>query len=284
MARWAARPGPSQSERRGRLSSGGTRTPAVAGSFYPASPQRLAAQVRDYLAAAGHEIAAQPVPKALIVPHAGYVYSGPIAGSAYARLAPVRNRIERVVLLGPAHRTALEGLGVSAADAFETPLGEIPLDAELRERVLALPQVTLRSDAHAQEHSLEVQLPFLQSVLGAFSLLPLVVGDAAPTEVDEVLELVWGGDETLLVVSSDLSHYHAYAVAQRMDAATTRAIETLRPEQIGYEDACGRIPIQGLLLAARRHGLRPETLDVRNSGDTAGPRDAVVGYGAFAFA
>jgi len=261
-----------------------TRPPAVAGTFYPGSPRQLQAQVRGYLDAAPPAAPAQPFPKALIVPHAGYVYSGPVAGSAYARIASGRERIERVALVGPAHRVPLAGLGVSPAAAFATPLGEIPLDAALRERVLALPQVTLRSDAHAQEHSLEVQLPFLQCVLGAFALLPLVVGDATPTEVDEVLELVWGGAETLVVISSDLSHYHAYAAAQRMDAATTRAIEGLRPEQIGYDDACGRIPIQGLLLAARRHGLRPETLDVRNSGDTAGPRDAVVGYGAFAFA
>jgi MEMO1 family protein len=266
------------------LDTAASRAPAVAGTFYPASPRRLAEQVRAYLDAAEREIPAGPIPKALIVPHAGYIYSGPIAGSAYARIARARGQIERVVLVGPAHRTPLEGLGVPGESAFVTPLGAIPLDAELRERVLALPQVTLRSDAHAHEHSLEVQLPFLQSVLGAFSLLPLVVGDAAPAEVDEVLERVWGGDETLLVVSSDLSHYHAYAAAQRLDAATTRAIQTLRPEQIGYENACGRIPVQGLLLAARRHGLHPETLDVRNSGDTAGPRDAVVGYGAYAFA
>ncbi len=188
------------------------------------------------------------------------------------------------MLLGPAHRVPVAGLAAPDAGAFATPLGEIPLDAAALERLLELPQVDVLDAAHAFEHSLEVHLPFLQTVLGGFSLVPLVVGDARPEEVAQVLEAVWNGPETLIVVSSDLSHYQDYATAQRMDAATARAIEALQPEDIRYDDACGRVPIQGLLVAARRKGLRARTLDVRNSGDTAGPRDAVVGYGAWAFA
>jgi hypothetical protein len=242
----------------------------------------LRASVRGYLREAKHDPAASP--KALIAPHAGYVYSGPIAASAYALLAPVRERIERVVLLGPAHRVFVRGLAAPDATAFATPLGDVPIDRAALERLAGLPQVSLRPDAHAPEHSLEVHLPFLQVVLDEFSLVPLVVGDASGEEVAEVLEALWGGPETLIVVSSDLSHYESYATARRMDAATTRAIEALRPEDLQRDDACGRVPIQGLLRAARSHGLNPRTLDVRNSGDTAGPRDAVVGYGAWAFA
>ena len=245
--------------------------------------KRLAEAVQSYLAAA-EAPADAAAPKALIAPHAGYVYSGPTAGVAYARIAPARERIERVVLLGPAHRVPVAGLAAPDASAFATPLGEVPLDGAALERLLELPQVDVLDAAHAFEHSLEVHLPFLQTVLGSFSLVPLVVGDARPEEVAQVLESLWNGPETLIVVSSDLSHYQDYATAQRMDAATARAIETLQPEDIRYEDACGRVPIQGLLLAARRRGLRARTLDVRNSGDTAGPRDAVVGYGAWAFA
>jgi AmmeMemoRadiSam system protein B len=261
---------------------GRIRPPAAAGSFYPESPRRLAEAVRSYLAAAEAQGEAA-APKALIAPHAGYVYSGPTAGVAYARIAPARDLIERVVLVGPAHRVPVAGLAAPDAGAFTTPLGEIPLDVAALERLLELPQVSVLHAAHELEHSLEVHLPFLQTVLGSFSLVPLVAGDARPDEVAGVLEAVWNGPETLIVVSSDLSHYQNYATARRMDAATARAIEALQPQDIGYDDACGRVPIQGLLVAARRKGLHAHTLDVRNSGDTAGPRDTVVGYGAWAF-
>jgi hypothetical protein len=264
------------------LTLGSIRSPAVAGSFYPESPRQLAEAVRAYLAAA-ETSADAAAPKALIAPHAGYVYSGPTAGVAYARIAPARDRIERVVLLGPAHRVPVAGLAAPDVGAFATPLGEIPLDGAALERLLELPQVSVLHAAHELEHSLEVHLPFLQTVLGSFSLVPLLVGDARPEEVAQALELVWNGPETLIVVSSDLSHYQNYATAQRMDALTARAIEALQPEDIRYDDACGRVPIQGLLVAARRKGLHAHTLDVRNSGDTAGPRDTVVGYGAWAF-
>lgn len=259
----------------------GVRAPAVAGSFYPASPTRLRDEVRHHLAAA--EIASLPRPKALIVPHAGYVYSGPIAGAGYATLVGRASDVTRVVLLGPSHRAALRGIATSSADAFATPLGEVPLDRAAIDGLLLLPGVACFDAAHELEHSLEVQLPFLQCVLGDFALVPLSVGDARDDEVAAVLEALWGGDETLIVVSSDLSHYYDYETAKALDARTTRAIEMLRPDALGSESACGRIPTRGLLLAAKQRGLTPHTLDVRSSGDTAGPRDEVVGYGAWAF-
>ncbi len=260
------------------MNTGSVRRPAVAGTFYPAEPDRLSAMVRRFLAQASPE--GDP-PKALIAPHAGYVYSGPIAASAYAPIAPAADRIRRVVLLGPSHRVPLRGLALPSAAAFATPLGTVSLDREAIARVLELPQVRVADGPHAREHSLEVHLPFLQELLGEFALVPFSVGEAAPEEVDEVLDRLWGGPETLVVVSSDLSHYHDYETARRLDARTSRAIEELRFEDIGYEDACGRVPITGLLHLARRRGLRVRTVDLRNSGDTAGPRDQVVGYGAY---
>jgi len=256
------------------------RPAAVAGRFYPAHPGELMHAVRGYLRDAAP--APGPAPKAVIAPHAGYVYSGSVAGSAYATLVSRCEEIEHVVLLGPAHRVALAGLAAPEASAFSTPLGIVRLDREALDRALRLPQVEARDDAHALEHSLEVHLPFLQELLGDFALAPLVVGDATPAEVAEVLELLWGGSETLVVVSTDLSHYHDYATARAMDAQTSRAIEALEPEGIGVEQACGRIAVQGLLRVAKQRGLRARALDVRSSGDTAGPRDAVVGYGAYA--
>lgn len=258
------------------------RPAAFAGSFYPGAPAALDAAVRAYLAAAPAGAAAEATPKALIAPHAGYVYSGPVAASAYARLSARRGQIERVVLLGPSHRAYLQGLAAPGVDAFATPLGEVPIDHAWLARALALRQVQVLDRAHEFEHSLEVQLPFLQVALGAFSLVPLVAGDASPQDVAEALDLLWGGDETLVVVSSDLSHYEPYESARQQDGATARAIESLHPEAIGEDDACGRVPIRGLLVAARARGLSVRALDLRSSGDTAGPRDRVVGYGAFA--
>jgi AmmeMemoRadiSam system protein B len=220
----------------------------------------------------------------LIVPHAGYVYSGPVAGSAYALLEPLRDTLRRVVLLGPSHRVPFSGLALSSAEAFATPLGAVALDRAATERLAALPQVHTSDAAHAQEHSLEVQLPFLQEVLREFSLVPISAGDASAEEVADAIDLLWGGPETLILVSSDLSHYYDYEVARRFDQETTRAIEELRPEGLDERSACGRVPVRGLLVAAARHGLGARTLDLRNSGDTSGPRDQVVGYGAYAFA
>ena len=256
------------------------RNPAVAGLFYPDDAQELHMLVSGYLAAVSTSGA---VPKAIIAPHAGYIYSGPIAASAYARLKPGRGRIARVVLLGPAHRVGFNGLALSNADYFLTPLGRITIDREAVNKISHLPQVHVMDAAHAQEHSLEVHLPFLQEVLGEFSLVPLVVGDAEPGDVAEVLDLLWGGPETLIVISSDLSHYHDYKTAQKLDRATSQAIEQLRPEAINYDSACGRNPMNGLLQLARQRGLKATTIDLRNSGDTAGSKDRVVGYGAYVF-
>jgi len=258
------------------------RPPAVAGTFYPADPAELRLTIRRQLERVQIP-EGETAPKALVAPHAGYVYSGPVAASAYARLAPARGRVRRVALLGPSHHVALAGLAVPGTDAFETPLGLVPVDGDAVARLAELPQVSVRDDAHRQEHSLEVHLPFLQEVLGEFALVPLVVGEAPPEAVAEVIEALWDGAETVVVVSSDLSHYYDHATARRMDARTSRAIEALRPEAIGPEDACGRTPVRGLLLAARHRGLHGRTVDLRSSGDTAGPRDRVVGYGSYVF-
>jgi AmmeMemoRadiSam system protein B len=257
--------------------------PAVcAGTFYPGVRLALDTAVRGYLSEVPTGSANEAAPKALIAPHAGYVYSGPVAACAYARLGERRGRITRVVLIGPSHRVFLRGLAAPDVDAFATPLGDVPVDRAWLARALALPQVQVSNRAHAGEHSLEVQLPFLQVTLGAFALVPLVAGDASAEEVAEVLDTLWGGDETLVVVSSDLSHYEPYESARRLDAATAHAIESRYPEAIGEDDACGCVPIRGLLLVARARGLAVRALDLRSSGDTAGTRDRVVGYGSFA--
>jgi AmmeMemoRadiSam system protein B len=251
--------------------------------FYPESASVLARDVAALLGVCAQPPAEPDAPKAIIAPHAGYVYSGPVAASVYARLRALRGRIRRIVLLGPAHRVAVDGLALPASSAFATPLGVVTIDAEAVAAIRDLPQVVVSEAVHAQEHSLEVQLPFLQTIFGDFSLLPLAVGDASPQEVDEVIERLWGGDETLIVVSSDLSHYLPYDVAQRVDAQTAARIVDLDATVVHLE-ACGSAPINGLLLASRRHGLQARLLDLRNSGDTAGDKSRVVGYGAFSFA
>lgn len=255
-----------------------TRQPAVAGTFYPANPQQLHRQLQQYLmdADAGYK-----VPKAIIVPHAGYIYSGQIAATAYARLKPAHQLITRVVLIGPSHHAAFRGLAVSRARVFTTPLGQIPIDQQSIQAVLKLPFVEIIEQAHAYEHSLEVQLPFLQEVLDDFNIVPIVAGDASPEQVSEVLEMLWGGPETLIVISSDLSHYHDYATATRLDKATSVAIERLQFEELNYESACGKTGVSGLLKLARDKSLAIKTIDLRNSGDTAGDKQRVVGYGAY---
>ncbi len=260
------------------------RQTAVAGSFYPADSNELRLMLDQFMTQAEQQ---QPkfayAPKAIIAPHAGYIYSGPVAASAYHSLYTASDKINRVVLLGPSHRVPFRGLASCHASHYATPLGLIPLDKENLDRLEALPQVSVNDAAHIPEHSLEVQLPFLQRVLDDFVLTPLVVGDADENEVAEVLEILWGDHHTLIVISSDLSHYHDYATAQRLDQHTSRAIETLNPAAIQYEDACGRNPVNGLLHIAKRRAMHVETVDLRNSGDTAGPRDQVVGYGAYLF-
>lgn len=257
------------------------RSPAVSGQFYPNDPDELKAMLQQML----DETTERPSPhvKALIVPHAGYIYSGPIAASAYHALKSQADRIKRVILLGPSHRVALRGVATTSASHYQMPLGDIRIDQAAYRKIQALPQVQQLDEAHQLEHSLEVQLPFLQTLLHDFSLVPLVVGDCPGHQLAEVLEALWGGEETLIVISSDLSHYHSYDVAREMDQNTSDAILRLDADDIQYDDACGRNPIKGLLLAAQHHRLRPSLIDLRNSGDTAGPRDRVVGYGAYLF-
>lgn len=258
-----------------------TREPAVAGMFYPGQADVLGKQVRDHLRQARP---AHHTPSAIIAPHAGYIYSGPVAGSAYAAVMPRSAEIRRVILLGPAHREYIKGIAASTAAAFDTPLGGVALDrATIQAVVERFEFVEFDDRAHALEHSIEVQIPFLQSVLQDFVLIPLAVGGARPEQIDQMLEEFWHDRTTLVVISSDLSHYHDYATAQRLDTYTSQKIEALDPTGLTGENACGQRPVCGLLQYAARHGMQCEVLDVRNSGDTAGDRDRVVGYGAYIF-
>ncbi|MDH5233059.1 MAG: AmmeMemoRadiSam system protein B [Gammaproteobacteria bacterium] len=256
------------------------RPAAVAGLFYPDDPRQLKdmvmqminkAQTQDFDA------------KAIIAPHAGYIYSGPIAASAYKAIENKRKQIKRVVLIGPSHRVAFSGIAVSSASEFATPLGNITLDSKAVAQLIQFPQVQTLDRAHEQEHSLEVHLPFLQLILDDFKLVPLVVGDTQAHEVAEVINALWDDEATFIIISSDLSHYHDYATAQRIDKQTSNAIATLNPDPIGFEQACGRNPLNGFLQVAKEKGLKAEILDQRNSGDTSGDKSRVVGYGAYVF-
>lgn len=255
------------------------RPPAVAGMFYPADKQLLKADIYNYLNAVSYEKTTNL--KAIIVPHAGYIYSGPIAASAYKQLIPLRDKINRVVLLGPSHRVAFSGLAAPESAEFSTPLGNIPIDQESIQSISKLPQVIISDKAHKEEHSLEVQLPFLQEVLNEFSLIPLVVGNAEHNEVAEVINALWGDEHTLLVISTDLSHYHGYLDAKQLDRATSDAIVNLKADLIDYDDACGRNGLKGMMTVAEEKKLSIDILDLRNSGDTAGDKSRVVGYGAY---
>lgn len=256
------------------------KTPVVAGLFYPASASALRDALHRYLHKPDPAAASRP--RALIAPHAGYQYSGPIAGSAYSTLGRWVDQIQRVVVLAPSHRVPFSGIATSSAELFQTPLGEVPVDRTAVAQLTGLPGVLQLDEAFAQEHALEVQLPFLQAVLDDFKLVPLIVGEADREDVSRVLEALWDED-TLIVVSSDLSHYLDYRTCQQRDAATSGLIENLQADQIGPYDACGAYPIRGLLQMARQHGWKAHTLDLRNSGDTAGDRSRVVGYGAYEF-
>lgn len=261
-------------------SAAAVRPAAVAGTFYPRSPAALREEVVRLLGAAPP--AGERRPKALVVPHAGYVYSGPVAATAYAQLRAPGPPVERVVLVGPAHHVPVAGLALPEATRFETPLGELPVDEAGARRALQFPQVVRNAAAHGLEHSLEVQLPFLQEVLGSFAVVPLAVGRASPGDVAEVLEALWGGGETLVVISTDLSHYLSYDEGRALDRRTARQVLALDAEGLEWEQACGRAGLQGLLVVARRRHLAIEQLDLRSSGDTGGDRHSVVGYGAFA--
>ena len=259
-----------------------TRPAAVAGMFYPADPLELQEQVDQYLFEDTY--LSTRVPKAIIVPHAGYIYSGSTAAAAYRSIMQFRHVIRKIILLGPAHRVPVSGLALPRVDQFQTPMGEIKLDTKATYKLVDdFPQITFSDQAHADEHSLEVQLPFLQSVLAGFRLIPLLVGDASEIEVADVIESLWGGDECLIVISSDLSHFHDYKKANRLDAQTAEAIESFKGEELQDHSACGRTPISGMLRVARQHKLNVERFDLKNSGDTAGEKDQVVGYGSWGF-
>jgi len=258
-----------------------TRQPAVAGMFYSDKPQELAAAVREYVAEA-HPPALSKPPKAVVAPHAGYIYSGPIAGTAYAALAERGKDLERIVLIGPSHRVAFPGVAASSASAFETPLGPIAVDREAVDLLVKEGWAREVDRAHESEHSLEVQLPFLKQISPDARVVPLLAGDYEWRNLERALDMLWGADETAIVISSDLSHYHDYATAQQLDADTAKTVERLGAGQIDQEQACGATCINALLSVAASKGLACTTLDLRNSGDTAGPRNRVVGYGAFA--
>ena len=258
-----------------------TRPPAVSGMFYPGNPDRLRTDVRDLLA----EVAPpKATPKALIAPHAGYIYSGSVAAAAFVTLRNSAPAIKRVVLIGPAHYVHVPGIAAPTVSSFETPLGCVRVDLEALSALADLRFVVRADGPHASEHCLEVELPFLQTVLPSFQIVPLVVGDATPNNVAQVLRRLWGGPETLIVVSSDLSHYHPYEAARRLNGATAAAIERGDWASLVPNQACGSLAVAGLLIEAGRHGLRAHRLALCNSGDSAGSRDRVVGYGAWMFA
>src|SRR5688500_472771 len=257
------------------------RPAAVAGMFYSGDARALAEEVDDLLGGIEEALPRLGYPKALVVPHAGYIYSGPVAARAYDELAPARGTVRRVVLLGPVHRVAVKGLAVPSARAFATPLGVVRVDSEALREARKLPQVVTSDPAHALEHSLEVQLPFLQKTLGEFAVAPFAVGTASVQEVGEVIERLWGGPETLIVVSTDLSHYHSYEQAREIDGATITRIVSFATD-IHHEEACGATPLNGLLFTSKKKSLSVKLLSACNSGDTAGGKGQVVGYSAFA--
>src|SRR5262249_4943697 len=258
------------------------RPSAVAGQFYSADPDHLRKQISDLLANVSTPV--NNIPKALIAPHAGYVYSGATAAEAFASLRGGAHTITRVVLIGPAHYVHVRGIAAPTVDAFETPLGHVLVDAGAVDAISALPSVIHDDTAHAPEHALEVELPFLQTVLASFRVVPLLVGDATPEAIAEVLRMLWDRPGTLVVVSSDLWHYHDYETARRLDATTAAAFEGGDWASLGPHQDCGSRAVAGLLLETARRGLKIRRLSLCNSGDTAGSRDQVVGYGAWKFA
>ena len=255
------------------------RPTAVAGSFYPRNAAQLNGMLDEYLNVNTSDIAP---PKAIIAPHAGYIYSGQVAASVYSSFKKIKAQITRVVLLGPAHRVYVKGMALASNTHFATPLGNVPIDTEVLKKLAHYPYVQFLDEAHEQEHSLEVHIPFLQKVLNDFTLIPILVGDASPEQVATILEELWGENETLIVVSSDLSHFLDYETACKTDSNTTHLIENFDYQKIGSEQACGCMPMRGLLKLAHEKNMHIQTLDLRNSGDTAGTKDRVVGYGAYA--
>src|SRR5689334_18918932 len=257
------------------------RSAAVAGMFYPGDARTLAGELNELFGGVEQSQPRLGFPKALIVPHAGYIYSGGVAAHAYEELAAARGIVRRVVMLGPVHRVPVRGLAIPSDEAFATPLGLVPIDRAALDEVRNLPQVVTSDRAHLQEHALEVQLPFLQRQLGNFALAPFAVGDAAVQEVAQVIERLWGGPETLIVISTDLSHYHPYAEARAIDGATLDRIGSFATN-VHHEEACGATPLNGFLSLAKSRNMSIRLLAACNSGDTAGGKGQVVGYSAFA--
>ncbi len=258
------------------------RLSSVAGTFYPADRVELRSQIERYLRAVGPVAQQARPPKILIAPHAGYIYSGAVAAQAHALLAPWRDKVKRVVMFGPAHRLAARGIVASSAPAFETPLGLVRVDRDAVAHAIEMHDTSIHDQAHAYEHALEVQLPFLQVVLGDVAIVPLLVGLAAPDAVAVVMRHLWDGEETVFLVSSDLSHYLPYPIAQKVDRATVERILALQAD-LDHEEACGATAINAAIALAREHALKPRLLAMCNSGDTADDRAKVVGYGAIAF-
>ena len=260
------------------------RPPAIAGTFYPSNPHELKVTVKYFLNEAEKYIDNTTIiPKAIIAPHAGYIYSGLTAAAVYNRLKPAREKIKRVVILGPCHRVATKGLALPSAEIFQTPLGDVHIDTDAIASIKDLDYVEIFNETHAEDHSIEIHLPFLQTILDSFKLVPLIVGDTNPEKVAEILDILWGGPETLILISSDLSHYLNYNQATLLDRQTCKAIEQMNPNAIGREQACGRHSIKGLLMLGKEKGLVVKIADMRNSGDTAGTKDRVVGYGSWYF-
>ena len=263
------------------------RPPAVAGSFYPADADILRSEIDGLIGAALHTDIVQnkAIPKAIIVPHAGLMFSGSLAALGFATVRALKDTIKRILIIGPAHRMAFQGIALAKADGFATPLGNLRCDLGALQSALALPQVQILDDAHRLEHGLEIELPFIQRLFGEktdIGIVPLLVGRCSPRQVHEVIEALWGGPETLIVISSDLSHFHDYDTAKSMDNHTRAMIEALDAENIGSNDACGALPVGGMLLSARKRGMQIKTLGMRNSGDVTGDKSRVVGYGAWA--
>jgi AmmeMemoRadiSam system protein B len=256
---------------------------AVAGQFYSDDPDELAHNVDSYIHSGLADVNANSL-HGLIVPHAGYIYSGPVAGVAYWVLQKARSRIRTVVLAGPSHRVFLEGIGASLAAEWHTPLGPVAIAQDETSKLLhEFSAVNVRDDAHAPEHSLEVQLPFLQRVLDPdWQLLPLVVGHVDSNVMAEVLEPYLTRPDVVVIVSTDLSHYLTYDDARERDNRTAWNIIERNPDHIFDDDACGAYPLRGALVAAKEGDCNIELLALANSGDTQGSRDRVVGYGAFA--
>jgi len=258
------------------------RQAAVAGQFYPDKVAVLQSDITHYITTVVELPELNSIaPKAIIVPHAGYMYSGVIAASAYNLLQKHAATITKAIILGPAHRVSFSGIAISSANYFDTPLGSVEINQSSIDNLTKNDFIHENDAAHEHEHSIEVQLPFLQTILHNFTIVPLLIGQCDENDVASILELLWGGDETLIVISSDLSHFETYEIANKMDTKTSQAILNLQPEKIQFEDACGRTAINGLLKIAQKKNLTPYIIDVRNSGDTAGDKKRVVGYGAY---